>query len=191
MFSCESCRKNFRCMQLQITLAAQFSIYQSLFHSHILYCPLIVNSTSKSNIEQNFIMQKKAIRSIKNSKPHAHTESIFSSLKILPYHKIIYKAQLTFFHSIHNKYAPTTFSSTWQLNSERNTAYELRNAASYHVPPANFAFFERSPLHVLPKVWNNAGTITLYDNPTTFRISLNEDLQNNNVLPLNIPLNIH
>ena len=81
-------------------------------------------------------MQKKAIRSVTNSKPHTHTEPIFSSLKILPYHKITYKAQLAYFHSIHNKYAPTTFSSTWQLNSERNPAYELRNAASYFVPPA-------------------------------------------------------
>ena len=90
--------------------------------------------------------------------------SIFTSLKILPYHKIIYKAQLTFFHSIHNKYAPTIFSSTWQLNSERNAAYDLRNATSYIVPPANFAFFERSPLHTLPKVWNNAGIVTLQDN---------------------------
>ena len=131
------------------------TIYHSLFHSHLLYCPLIVNSSSKSNIEKIFIMQKKAICSITNSKPHAHTEPIFSSLKILPYHKIIYKAQLTFFHSIHKKYAPkppTTFSSTLQLNSERNPANKLRYAASYFVPPANFAFFEGSPLHVLPRV---------------------------------------
>ena len=49
------------------------TIYQSLFHSHLLFCPLIVNSASKSNIKKNFIMQKKAIRSITNSKPHAPT----------------------------------------------------------------------------------------------------------------------
>ena len=164
------------------------TIYHSLFHSHLLYCPLIVNSSSKSNIEKIFIMQKKAIRSITNSTYHAHTEPIFTSLKILPYHKIIYKAQLTFFHSIHNKYAPTIFSSTWQLNSERNPAYDLRNATSYFVPPAKFAFFERSPLHTLPKIWNNAGTVTFYDNPTTFRISLTEDLLKDNTIPLNIPL---
>ena len=117
-------------------------------------------------------MQKKAILSIPNSKYRAHTEPIFSSLKILPYHKIIYKAQLTFFHPIHNKYAPTSFSSTWQLNSDRNPAYELRNAANYLEPPTKYSFFERSPLHLLPKVWNNAGTITCYDNPKTFKIAL-------------------
>ena len=91
----------------------------------------------------------------------SYTQLVYYSLSYQEYHKIIYKAQLTFFHSIHNKYAPTTFSPIWQFNSETNPAYQLRNAANYFVPPANFAFFERSPLHVLPKVWNNAGTITL------------------------------
>ena len=165
------------------------TIYFSLFHSHLLYCPQIVNCSSKNNIEKIFIMQKKAVRSITNSKYHAHTEPIFSSLKILPYHKIIYKAQMTFFHSFHNKYAPTSFSSNWQLNSDRNPAYELRNATNYFVPPAKYSFFERSPLHLLPKVWNNAGTITLYDNPTTFKIALNDDLlDKNEEIRLNIPL---
>ena len=116
------------------------TIYFSLFHSHLLYCPQIVNCSSKTNIEKFFTMQKKAIRSITNSNYHAHTEPIFSSLKILPYHKIIYKAQLTFFHSIHNKYAPSSFSSTWKLNSNRNPAYELRNAANYFEPPAKYSF---------------------------------------------------
>ena len=114
------------------------TIYISLFHSHLLYFPIIVNSASKTIVEKIFIMQKKAIRSITNSKYHAHTEHIFLSLKILSYHKIIYKAQLTFFHSIHNKYAPTSFSTTWKTNSERIPTYELRNAANYCVPPAKF-----------------------------------------------------
>ena len=96
---------------------------------------------------------------------------------------------MTFFHSFHNKYAPTSFSSNWQLNSDRNPAYELRNATNYFVPPAKYSFFERSPLHLLPKVWNNAGTITLYDNPTTFKIALNDDLlDKNEEISLNIPL---
>ena len=156
------------------------TIYFSLFHSHLLYCPQIVNCSSKTNIEKIFTMQKKAIRSITNSNYHAHTEPIFSSLKILPYHKIIYKAQLTFFHSIHNKYAPSSFSSTWKLNSNRNPAYELRNAANYFEPPAKYSFFEKCPLYLLPRAWNNAGTITCYDNPTTFKIALNDDLVNKN-----------
>ena len=35
------------------------TIYFSLFHSHLLYCPQIVNCSSKNNIEKIFIMQKR------------------------------------------------------------------------------------------------------------------------------------
>ena len=62
----------------------------------------------------------------------------------------------------------------------------------YFVPPANLTFFERFPLHTLPKTWNNAGNITLYQNLTTFKIALNVDLLNDNeaIIPpfLNPPI---
>ena len=165
------------------------TLYFSLFHSHLLYCPLIVSCTSKTNQEKIFIIQKKAIRSITNSNSHTHTEPLFTSLKILPYHKIIYKSQLLFFHSIHYKYAPSSFTTTWQKNSDRNPSYALRNANDYFVPPAKLTFFERFPLHTLPKIWNNAGTLTFYNNPTTFKIALNDDLLNGNEANrINIPL---
>ena len=35
------------------------TIYFSLFHSHLLYCPLIVSCASKSLIDKIFILQKK------------------------------------------------------------------------------------------------------------------------------------
>ena len=167
------------------------TLYFSIFHSHLLYCPLIVNCATKTNIQKIAVMQKKAIRSITNSKSHSHTDPLFSSLKILPYHKIIYQSQLTFFHSIHNKYAPSSFNNVWQTNSERNPTYSLRNANEYFVPPANLTFFERFPLHTLPKTWNNAGNITLYKNLTTFKIALNFDLLNDNeaIIPPEPPNN--
>ena len=72
-------------------------------------------------------------------------------LKILLYQKIIYKQQLTFVHSIHNNYAPSSFSNTWTKNSDRNVQHHLRNANDYHVPPANLSFFSRFPFHTLQK----------------------------------------
>jgi hypothetical protein len=35
------------------------SIYYALFHSHLLYCPIILSCTSNSNIEKIFKIQKK------------------------------------------------------------------------------------------------------------------------------------
>ena len=125
------------------------TLYFTLFHSHLLYCPLIVSCAPKSLVDKIAIMQKKAIRTITNSKANSHTEPLFSSLKILPYHKIIYKAQLLFFHSIHHNYAPSTFINSWKKNSDRNTYHELRNANEYQIPPERLTFFTRFPLYTL------------------------------------------
>ena len=153
------------------------TIYFSLFHSHLLYCPLIVSCASKSLIDKIFILQKKAIRAITLSPANTHTEPLFLQLKILPYQKIFDKQQLVFFHSIYNNYAPSSFANNWIKNSDRNVPHHLRNSDDYYVPPAKLAFFTRFPLYTLPKIWNNAGLITLYKNPTTFKIVLNEELQ--------------
>ena len=128
-------------------------------------------------IDKIFILQKKAIRAITLSPANTHTEPLFLQLKILPYQKIVYKQQLVFFHSIHNNYAPSSFANNWIKNSDRNVPHHLRNSDDYYVPPAKLAFFTRFPLYTLPKIWNNAGLITLYKNPTTFKIVLNEELQ--------------
>ena len=40
----------------------------------------------------------------------------------------------------------------------------------------NLHFLLDFPLHTLPKTWNNAGIITGYSNPTTFKIALNDEL---------------
>ena len=67
------------------------TIYFFLFHSHLLYCPLIVSCASESLIDKIFILQKKTIRAITHSAANTHTEPLFLQLKILPYKKIIYK----------------------------------------------------------------------------------------------------
>ena len=156
------------------------TLYFTLFHSHLLYCPLIVSCASKACVNKIVIMQKKAIRTITNSKATSHTEPLFTSLKILTYHNIIYKAQLLFFHSIHFNYAPSTFTNSWKKNLDRNTQHELRNANEYQIPLARLTMFTRFPLYTLPKTWNNAGIITCYSNPTTFKIALNDELLHGN-----------
>ena len=74
-------------------------------------------------------------------------------------------------------------------NSERNTQHELRNANEYQIPLAKLSVFTRFPLYTLPKTWNNAGIVTCYSNPTTFKIALNEELlQGNEINRIQIPL---
>ena len=168
------------------------TLYHSLFHSHLLYCPIIVSCANKSALDKITIMQKKAIRTITNSKASAHTDPLFSELKILQYNKIIYQSQMLFFHSIHYDYAPRIFANTWIKNSQRvhDHDYNLRNAEDYFVPHPKLAFFKKFPLYTLPKIWNEAGTLTFYNNRTTFKIALSDHLLNgeeNNIINNELP----
>ena len=108
-------------------------MYFSIFHSHLLYCPLIVNCATKTNIQKIAVMQKKAIRSITNSKSNSHTDPLFSSLNILPYHKIIYKSQLMFFHSIHN-HLLSSMSGKPTLREIPPTPIEMLMSTLSHLP---------------------------------------------------------
>ena len=168
---------------------ALITLYHSLIHSHLLYCPIISSCTSNSNIEKIFRTQKKALRMVTNSSYLAHTAPLFAKHKILPYHKIILQAKLHLMHSIHFKYAPRTLQHMCTSNSERSISQNLRNRNEYFVPRSNFSFFNRFPLYTLPQTWNNAGIVTFYNNTTTFKIALlNELLENPESTSLNQPL---
>ena len=104
------------------------------------------------------IMQKQALPTV----TLYHSSPPF---KILPYHKIINKTQLTFFQFIHYNYAHYTFTNSRKKNSERNTQHELR---IFHLPNSLCL-----PDFLFIITWNNADIITCYNNPTTVNPFLN------------------
>jgi len=136
---------------------ALLSIYYAYFHSHLLYCPIIISMTSLANVNKIFIMQKKAIRIVMQASYNAHTAPMFDKLRLLTYHKIIQQAKLHFMHSYHYSYAPLAFSNTWSKNSDRNLPVNLRNLNDYVIPRPNYEFFKRMPFYSLPLIWKNAG----------------------------------
>ncbi len=79
-----------------LSLAALKALYFALVHSHLMYCPIVVSCTSKTNINRIIRVQKKAIRIITHSNYNEHTAPILYRLGILPYDKIIEQAKLTF-----------------------------------------------------------------------------------------------
>ena len=136
------------------------TLYHSLVHSHLLYCPLVTSCSSNKDLEKIFKIQKKAIRIVTNSSYHTHTAPLFGKHKILPLNKILLQAKLHFMHSIHYNYAPPTLKHMCLTNSERTLSHHLRNQDEYTIPRANYTFFTRFPLYTLPKAWNTAGVDT-------------------------------
>lgn len=59
-------------------------IYNSLFVSHLNYCFLVWGTTTKTNINKIYMLQKKAVRYIANVDYLAHTEELFTRFRISP-----------------------------------------------------------------------------------------------------------
>jgi hypothetical protein len=53
--------------------SALFTLYHSLFHCHLLYCPNILGISSTTNINKISQLQRKAVRIITSSPNRAHT----------------------------------------------------------------------------------------------------------------------
>jgi len=152
------------------------SLYFALIHSHLSYCPIILNCLSKTNLNRLEKIQKKAVRIITRSAYNAHTAPLFYANKILPIDKIIKMAKLLFMHSIYYDYAPLSFNQTWMLNNEREHAHNLRNDNDYVLPNPRLEQFKKFPIYSLPLEWNQAGVVTYYENKTTFKIALKGQL---------------
>ena len=158
-----------RRVQNILTKEALRSLYFAIFHAHLLYCPIVTSGTSAQTQKKMKTLQKKAIRTITKSKSHEHTEPLFKQLGILPYEKIVQMSKLHFMHAVRYKYAPDTFQSTWQLNSNRNVEYELRNATDYSLPVPRTEFFKKQPIYSLPLIWNAFNDMKLQPNKITFQ----------------------
>ncbi len=152
------------------------SLYFALIHSHLSYCPIILNCSSKSNLKKLEKIQKKAIRIITNSRYNANASELFITEKILPFDKIIKQAKLLFMHSIVNNYAPISFENTFARNIDRPNDYNLRNANDFMLPNPRLEQFKKIPVYSLPLEWNMAGNLIYYANRTTFRIALKNQL---------------
>ena len=163
---------------------AMKTLYFALFHSHLNYCNSILSCTSQSNINRIFIMQKKAIHIITNSKYNEHTANLFVNLGILPLEKL-FKFNITrFMHSIKYGYGPKSFSNTWKTNANRPYNHELRNNDDFSVDFPNYERFKKMPLYSFPVTWNALDELKNQTNIGVFCHSLKAELLGQIVNPL-------
>ena len=161
-----------------LTHKALRSLYFALIHPHLLYCTNIVSIAAPSLLKRITLLQKRAIRTITKSSFLAHTNQLFSSLKILPFQKIITFQKLMFMHSIEYHYCPSSFTNTWQKNHTRNI--QLRNGNDFYLPSPKIEFFKKIPLYSLPLEWNNLpDELKFQFNRHTFKIALKNHLFEN------------
>ncbi len=92
-----------------VSMKSLRSLYFALVYSLLLYCPIILNCMSRTNIHYISRLKRKTFRVMKKSTYNSPTEPLFYSCKILPFEKLISQCNcvsLLFMHSIEYNYAP-------------------------------------------------------------------------------------
>ena len=113
-------------------------------HIHIIISYGIIFGGSSSHANKVFILQKKMIRIITNTRPRDSCREVFKSMKIMTYSKHIYSLV---FYTINNKHL---FDTNGEIHK-----YKTRNNNNLHRPIANLSKFNKGAYKSGIKVFNH------------------------------------
>ncbi len=146
-----------------LPVKARLMIYNSLIQSHLNYCSMLWGTSSKSNIEKLFRVQKKAIRATmpgfinyfyKDGNTPTHTKPFFKENNILTVHNIIVKHIVNFLNTLyHNpEHLPNSIIELIPDNAPDLTRSIEQSMSWYNeynsVPYKNTVFFKGPLLYV-------------------------------------------
>ena len=121
------------------------SIYYSIIHQYILYCLPIFGVTYNCYLDQLFLAQKRAVRTISRAQYDAHTEPLFFANKILKVHDM-YK------HYV----ASYVYSNPNLINTHRiHHNYDTRNNDHLLAPRVRLRTREQSIVYNAVRIWND------------------------------------
>lgn len=136
-----------------LPLKVKMIIYDALFFSHLNYCCLVWGTTSASNLNQLFLLQKKIIRLICDAPFACPTEPLFRQLHVLKIHHLFhYRLALAYRKdqtSGQNRLCNIAF-----LN-RRVQLYSTRSPEHWQVPRSRTNYGMQMLRHTLPTLLNN------------------------------------
>ena len=124
------------------------TLYNSLIMSHIRYGILAWGN----NLDRLIKLQKRAVRSICNTKYNAHTSPLFKKLK-LPKVRDVYELEcLKFFFKYHNNLVPSYFSTMFNPIQPVDHPYDTRNRELVHLPYPNKLYCFKCIRYQIPRI---------------------------------------
>ena len=136
-----------------LSKSSLYKLYYALVYPYLQYCIVVWGSTYPSNLDRIRLLQKRIIRVINKDLFNAHTDPIFSELKILKFDKIyFYHLGITMYRS-HNNLLPRRFVNVFlKVNQVHN--YNTRSSKLYYLPYCRTNIRKFSAFYQGPKLFN-------------------------------------
>lgn len=135
-----------------LPISVKLIIYNTLFLSYVKYCFLVWGTTTRTNLQKIFILQKKAVRLIANVDYLAHTQELFKRFHIVPIHKL-YEVSLAARYKKSISHSDHTFLqlSSLRLNS---APYSFRKPDHWNIPFCRTDHGRQMLRHTVPRLLN-------------------------------------
>ena len=132
----------------------KLGIYHSLFESHVRFGAVMYGSAPESELEELFVQQKRAVRTITNAHFIAHTDPIFYELKILKLDDLLNLERLLVVHKFKHGRLPRAFPHDFLLPVDHQNMGRRGDINDYifTFPPTKDTV--RLPTNLLIKSWN-------------------------------------
>ena len=151
-------------LKCTLPLVARKTLFQSFVQSHVNYCSLVWGLTIKSNIENIFTSQKKALRAVipgyvnyyyKDGITPQHTKPAFTEYNILTIQNIIAKNVMLFMFKINN--APSLIPTSIRKLIPENApiAGDTHETCSPWLEKYNTSNFSKSLFYKGPLLYTN------------------------------------
>ena len=153
-----TCKKISRCIGILGKVSNALSqnilllLYNAIVLPHLHYGILLWGSTSKSHIDQLFILQKKALKIVFKLPKLTPTVYLFQSKRILTIYQLHDLYCGIFMFKFQNSLLPTCFRNYFTQNV-RIHDHQTRNTSDYHIPLFHTSKNQQSIKYVGTKIW--------------------------------------
>ena len=129
-------------------------IYNAIILPYLYYGITAWGNACQSHIQRIIILQKRAIRIVAHAPFLAHSQPLFSTLKILHFTDM-YKFQVAIFMFLcQHRLLPKSLLQLFFLNNHFHN-YSTRSASDFHIPKSHTTFFQRTIIYTGPHLWNS------------------------------------
>ena len=134
-----------------IPVETMLTLYNSLIHPYLNYGIIAWGTQSDKLVK----LQKRAIRTISNSKYNAHTDPLFKCYKILKVTDLCALQELKFAFKLENRTLPVYFLGDMYPRNSDIHFYNTRNSSDLVIPISRHKFTNKSIRFRLPLIYNN------------------------------------
>lgn len=142
-------------------------LYKSLFYSHLTYCLLVWGTSTMTNIEKLFLLQKKILRGICNVPYNFHSADLFKICKIINIYKLYQYRLATSFKS--EKIRGLCFLERLASLREISPHYSTRNTEKWRMVTQRTNYGYQMLNFTLPHLLNSLCTDNIDFDSFTFK----------------------